>query len=219
MERLSGSTKRKIKKEKLVRNAENLKYIPKIGTFFNAITITKAASVEEEASNSPPPAESAPRSLDTETPLAASSSSDDSPVAVPASTASATTTEGNNNDDGPSVSPPLSVGTTSTPKLPGDPALWPPITEQLREEALYRGPAAFHNRASKYPASCEAEQHYWKVLRCVVAVITFLGARGLPFRGDNELLGSAHNGNYLGLLELIAEFDPFFETAPGEIWQ
>ncbi|KAK0134948.1 hypothetical protein N1851_029240 [Merluccius polli] len=155
MERLSGSAKRKIKNEKLVRNAENLKHIPKIGTFFNAITTTKAAPVEEEdkSINSPPPAESAPRSLDTETPLAASSSSDDSPVAVPASTASATTTEGNNNDDVPSVSPPP-IGTTSTPMLPGDPALWPPITEQLREEALYRGPAAFHNRASKYPASC-----------------------------------------------------------------
>lgn len=50
-----------------------------------------------------------------------------------------------------------------------------------------------------------------KVLRRVVAVIKFMGARGLPFRGDNELLGSAHNGNYLGLLELIAEFDPFLK--------
>lgn len=59
---------------------------------------------------------------------------------------------------------------------------------------------------------CEAEQQYWKkVLRRVVAVIKFMGARGLPFRGDNELLGSAHNGNYLGLLELIAEFDPFLK--------
>ncbi|RXN38526.1 zinc finger MYM-type 1-like protein [Labeo rohita] len=59
---------------------------------------------------------------------------------------------------------------------------------------------------------CESEQLYWKeVLRRVVAVIKFLGARGLPFRGDKELLSSAHNGNYLGLLELIAEFDPFLK--------
>ena len=73
---------------------------------------------------------------------------------MPASTARATT-EGNDNGDGPSVSlsPPPPVGTTSTPMLPGDPALWPPFTEQLREEALYRGPAAFHNRPSQYPAS------------------------------------------------------------------
>ncbi|RXN03968.1 Zinc finger MYM-type 1 [Labeo rohita] len=41
----------------------------------------------------------------------------------------------------------------STPLLPGDPALWGAVTEQLREEAVYRGPAAFQNRASKYPAS------------------------------------------------------------------
>ncbi|RXN35456.1 Zinc finger MYM-type 1 [Labeo rohita] len=44
----------------------------------------------------------------------------------------------------------------STPLLPGDPALWGAVTEQLREEAVYRGPAAFQNRASKYPASISA---------------------------------------------------------------
>lgn len=59
---------------------------------------------------------------------------------------------------------------------------------------------------------CDTEQQCWKeVLRCVVAVTKFLGARGLPFQGDNELLISAHNGNYLGLLELIVEFDPFLK--------
>ena len=45
----------------------------------------------------------------------------------------------------------------------------------------------------------------------MVAIITILGARRLPFRGDNELLGSVHNGNYLELLEPIAEFDPFLK--------
>ncbi|MBN3309056.1 ZMYM1 protein, partial [Amia calva] len=58
----------------------------------------------------------------------------------------------------------------------------------------------------------EAEQNYWKeVLRRVVAVVKFLGKRGLPFPGHDEILGSPHNGNYLGLLELIAEFDPFLQ--------
>lgn len=56
----------------------------------------------------------------------------------------------------------------------------------------------------------EAEGQYWKaVLRCVVAVIKFLSERGLPSRGDDELLGSPHNCNYLGILELVAQFDPF----------
>lgn len=55
---------------------------------------------------------------------------------------------------------------------------------------------------------CEAEHQYWKeVFRRVVAVVKSF----LPFRGDDELLGSAGNGNYLGLLELIAEFDPFLK--------
>ncbi|KAK0137416.1 Zinc finger MYM-type protein 1 [Merluccius polli] len=53
---------------------------------------------------------------------------------------------------------------------------------------------------------------YWReVLRRVVAVIKFLSVRGLAFRGDDELLGSSSNGNYLGLIELIAEFDPFLK--------
>ncbi|XP_065662638.1 uncharacterized protein LOC136085275 [Hydra vulgaris] len=33
--------------------------------------------------------------------------------------------------------------------------------------------------------------------------------RGLAFRGDNEIVGSPHNGNYLGILELPSEFDTF----------
>lgn len=54
-----------------------------------------------------------------------------------------------------------------------------------------------------------SEREYWKqVLRRVVSVITFLGERGLAVRGNGELLGSAHNGNYLGILELLADY-PF----------
>eukprot|EP00733_Pompholyxophrys_punicea_P000831 Pompholyxophrys_punicea_v1_NODE_315_length_2279_cov_2.255845.p1 type:complete len:602 gc:universal NODE_315_length_2279_cov_2.255845:206-2011(+) len=56
----------------------------------------------------------------------------------------------------------------------------------------------------------QAEKNYWQdVLRRVVEVIKYLASRGLPFRGDNEILNSKHNGNYLGALELIACFDPF----------
>ncbi|CAH0405833.1 unnamed protein product [Chilo suppressalis] len=52
------------------------------------------------------------------------------------------------------------------------------------------------------------EREYWvKVLQRVVSVIKFLSTRGLAFRGDNEILGSQHNGNYLGILELIADVD------------
>jgi len=54
------------------------------------------------------------------------------------------------------------------------------------------------------------EVSYWKeVLRRIVAVIKFLSSRGLAFRGENQIIGSQHNGNYLGCLELISQFDPF----------
>ena len=42
-----------------------------------------------------------------------------------------------------------------------------------------------------------------------MSVIKFLCVRGLAFRGHDEIVGSSHNGNYLGLIELISEYDPF----------
>lgn len=40
-------------------------------------------------------------------------------------------------------------------------------------------------------------------------VITFIAEQGLAFWGQNETLGSPHNGNNLGILELILKFDRF----------
>lgn len=54
------------------------------------------------------------------------------------------------------------------------------------------------------------EQKYWRqVLQRIVAVVSTLAERGLPFRGTEEKFDSPQNGNFLGLLELIAQFDPF----------
>lgn len=56
----------------------------------------------------------------------------------------------------------------------------------------------------------QKEVDYWRnVLKQIVAVVKFLTSRGLSFRGDNEILGSPNNGNYLGCMELWSEFDPF----------
>jgi len=54
------------------------------------------------------------------------------------------------------------------------------------------------------------EKSYWRdVLKPVVETVKFLAERGLPFRGTDETFGSETNGNYLGILELIAKFDSF----------
>lgn len=54
------------------------------------------------------------------------------------------------------------------------------------------------------------EINYWEnVLKRVVSTIKSLASRGLYFRGHVEKFGSTQNGNYLMVLELISEFDPF----------
>lgn len=59
----------------------------------------------------------------------------------------------------------------------------------------------------------EEVRGYWrKVLMRVVSTIKFIAERGLAFRGDNELVGSPRNGNFLGIMELIAQYDPFLAT-------
>lgn len=63
---------------------------------------------------------------------------------------------------------------------------------------------------SKVAEIYDSECKYWfQVLRRIVAVTKFLASRGMPFFGQNETIGSVHNGNFLGCLELISEFDPF----------
>ena len=40
-------------------------------------------------------------------------------------------------------------------------------------------------------------------------MICLLEEGGLTFRGDDETFGSPNDGNFLGLLELIAKFDSY----------
>ena len=51
----------------------------------------------------------------------------------------------------------------------------------------------------------QAEQIYAKaVLERVVATIKFLAERSLAFRGNDQVIGSSSNGNFLGILELLS---------------
>ena len=59
----------------------------------------------------------------------------------------------------------------------------------------------------------ESERQYWRnVLRRLVAVIKFISERRLALRGANEVFASSQNGNYMGMLELIGQFDPFISN-------
>ncbi|XP_062924647.1 zinc finger MYM-type protein 1-like [Mobula hypostoma] len=56
----------------------------------------------------------------------------------------------------------------------------------------------------------ETEQKYWRtLLEQIIEVVKFSAEQGLSFHGSDETVGSPHNGNYLGLSELLAKFDPF----------
>lgn len=58
----------------------------------------------------------------------------------------------------------------------------------------------------------EEVNNYWhSIIKRLVSVIQFICERGLVLRGQNETVGSPKNGNYLGILELLAEYDKFLK--------
>ncbi|XP_068250776.1 uncharacterized protein [Palaemon carinicauda] len=79
-------------------------------------------------------------------------------------------------------------------------------------DMIYRkttGACIDSNLVLQYESDCE----YWQaVLRRCVDVLKLLCERGLPIRGKDEVIGSAHNGNYLGILELLSIYDSFLEA-------
>jgi Domain of unknown function (DUF4371) len=52
------------------------------------------------------------------------------------------------------------------------------------------------------------QREYWRnFLKRVLSTIKFLSQRGLAFKGDVQQLGHCNNGNYLGCLEYLSEYD------------
>ena len=46
------------------------------------------------------------------------------------------------------------------------------------------------------------------VLKRLIDIVIFLAEKNLAFRESDEVLGYSHNGNFLGLFELLAKRDP-----------
>ncbi|XP_066398375.1 uncharacterized protein [Miscanthus floridulus] len=55
------------------------------------------------------------------------------------------------------------------------------------------------------------KDHWRKVLFRIVCIVKFLAKHNHAFRGTNSKLYEDSNGNFLGLVEMLAEFDPFIQ--------
>ncbi|VFQ87752.1 unnamed protein product [Cuscuta campestris] len=56
------------------------------------------------------------------------------------------------------------------------------------------------------------EKECWrKILLRMISLVKFLSKHSLAFRGENERLYESNNGNFLGLIEMLGEFDPVIQ--------
>ena len=62
---------------------------------------------------------------------------------------------------------------------------------------------------SEFQRCILAEEMHWRgVLERLLAIVQFLAQNNMAFRGTEERLNAPNNGNFLGLVQLVAKFDP-----------
>ncbi|KAL6561542.1 hypothetical protein OROMI_017143 [Orobanche minor] len=58
----------------------------------------------------------------------------------------------------------------------------------------------------------EKEKEHWRnVLSRIIIIIQYLAKHNMALRGTKERLYEISNGNFLGLIEMIAKFDPVMQ--------
>lgn len=64
----------------------------------------------------------------------------------------------------------------------------------------------------------KSEAHLWRqILRRILDVTITLSERGLPFTGSSCHIGDVHNGNFLGVIELLARYDTLLQEHVNKI--
>ena len=68
--------------------------------------------------------------------------------------------------------------------------------------------------------SCEIVSQITKwreILKRIIDVVLFLGERSLAFRGSSQRIGHPHNGNFLGIIELVSRYDPVLQLHVNKV--
>ena len=75
---------------------------------------------------------------------------------------------------------------------------------------IYLSKSKKNNHLQRFGRPKKSDRIYWcKILARVLSVIKFHSSRGLAFCGSSELVGFPQNGNFLGIVELLAEYNTF----------